>query len=70
MNLGVKRYYEKYVKVSSRDCRKVRELPSFYTEFEEVKDPPEIFSLPVPTANIPDKKAAILTNEKKKNLVC
>ena len=62
VNLGVKRYYEKYVKVSSRDCRKERELPSFYTEFEEIKDPPEIFFLLIATANIPDKKAAILTN--------
>ena len=43
----------------------MRELPSFYTEFEEVKDPPEMFLSPVSTANIPDKKATILTDEKK-----
>ena len=28
----------------------------FSTEFEEVKDPPEIFFSPVSTINIPDKK--------------
>ena len=37
---GEERYYEKFVKVSSADSRKMRELPSFSTEFEEVKDPP------------------------------
>ena len=48
LNFGEERY-EKYVKVSSADSRKVRELPSFYTEFEEVKDPPKIFFSPVST---------------------
>ena len=43
----------------------MRELLSFYTEFEEVKDPPEIFLSPVSTSNIPDKKATVLTDEKK-----
>ena len=46
----------------------MRELPSFYTEFEEGKDPPEIFFSPVSTVNIPDKKAnsTVLTDERKK----
>ena len=52
MNFGEERYYEKYVKVSSADSRKVRELPSLYAEFEGVKDPPEIFFSPVSTTNI------------------
>ena len=56
LNLGIEKYYEKYIKVSSRDSRKVRELLSFYTESEEVKHS---------TANIPDKKATVLTDEKK-----
>ena len=46
----------------------MRVLPLFYTEFEEVKDPPEIFLSPVSTGNIPDKKATVLTDEKR-NLV-
>ena len=48
------------------------ELPSFYTEFEEVKDLPEIYFAPVLTVNIPDQKAnsTVLTDEKKKrNLI-
>ena len=53
MNLGEERQ-EKYVKTLSTESRKVRELPSFYTEFEEDKDPPEIFFSPVSTVNIPE----------------
>ena len=53
VNLGEERQ-EKYVKTLSTESRKVRELPSFYTEFEEGKDPPEIFFSPVSTVNIPD----------------
>ena len=53
VNLGEERQ-EKYVKTLSTESRKVRELPSFYTEFEEDKDPPEIFFSPVSTVNIPE----------------
>ena len=70
VNLGEERYYEKYVKMSSTDSRKVRELPSFHREFEEVKDPPEIFFSPVSTVNIPDKRAnsTVLIDERKKGI--
>ena len=46
----------------------MRELPSFYTKFEDVKDPPEIFFSPALAVNIPDKKAnsTVLTDERKK----
>ena len=68
VNFGEGRYYERYVKVSSTDSGKVKELPSFYTEFEEVKDPSEIFFPPISTVNIPAKKAnsTVLTDERKK----
>ena len=68
MNFGGGRYYERYVKVSSTDSGKVKELPSFYTEYEEVKDHPEIFFSPISTVNIPAKKAnsTVLTDERKK----
>ena len=43
----------------------MRELPSFYMESEEVKDPPEIFFSPISIVNIPDKKvnSILLTDE-------
>ena len=49
----------------------MRQLPSIYTALEEVNDPLEIFFFPsVSTANIPDKKATVLTlKTEKKNLV-
>ena len=68
MNLGEERYYEVYVKVSSTDSRKVRELPFFYKKLEEVKDLPELFFSPVLTENIPDSKtnSTLMTDERKK----
>ena len=68
MNFGEERHYQRYVEISSTDGRKVRELPSFYTEFEGNKDPPGIFFSPVSTVNIPDTKAnaTVLPNERKK----
>ena len=71
MNLGEDRYYEKYVKVSTGDSRKLRELPLFSTEFEEIKDPPETLFMLISTVNIPDKKinSTALTDERKKEFV-
>ena len=54
-NKGLERRYEKYVNVSS-GSKKVRELPSFYTDIDEIKDPSSTFFLSVPTVNIPYEK--------------
>ena len=49
----------------------MRELPSFYTEFEENKDPPGIFFSPVSTVNIPDTKLMLQSYlmKEKRNLI-
>ena len=54
LNNGVERNYEKYVKPSSSGSKKIRELPTFYTDFDEVNDPPGTFFSSVSTVNIPD----------------
>ena len=71
MNFGEERHYQRYVEISSTDGRKVRELPSFYAEFEENKDPPGIFFSPVSTVNIPDTKLMLQSYlmKEKRNLI-
>ena len=53
-NKGTEKSYEKYAKGSSSGSKKVKELPKFYTDFTEIKDPPETFFSSVPTVNISD----------------
>ena len=37
---GFERNYHQFVKVPSSRSKKVRELPSFYIDVEEIDDPP------------------------------
>ena len=52
---GTERTYNKFVNIKSSESKKVRELPCFYTDFKEIKDPPIPFFLSVPTVNIPEE---------------
>ena len=52
-NPGIERHYEKYVKIPSSMSKKVRELPTFYTEYKEINDLPDTVFAAVPTVTIP-----------------
>ena len=43
-----------FVKVLSSTSKKVGELPSFYTDIEEIADPPQAYYFTVSTVNIPE----------------
>ena len=49
------RNYQQFVKVPSSRSEKVGELPSFYTDVEEIADPPHAYYFPASTVNIPGK---------------
>ena len=51
-NDGFERNYQQFVKVPSSRSKKVGELPSFYTDVEEIADPPLPYYLTVSTVNI------------------
>ena len=51
-NDGFERNYQQFVKVPSSRSKKVGELPSFYTDVEEIADPPQAYYLTVSTVNI------------------
>ena len=53
-NEGFGRNYQKFVKVSSSESKKVRELPYFYANVEEIPDPPKDYYASVSTVNIPE----------------
>ena len=52
-NPGIERHYEKYVEIPSSMSKKVRELPTFYTEYKEINDLPDTVFAAVPTVTIP-----------------
>ena len=43
-----------FVKVLSSRSKKVGELPSFYTDIEEIADPPQAYYFTASTVNIPE----------------
>ena len=42
-NNGIERKYEKFVKINSCGSKKVKDLPRFYVDVNEINDPPSTF---------------------------
>ena len=53
-NDGFERQYQQFAKVPSSRCKKVGELPSFYTDVAEIADLPQAYYFTVSTVNIPE----------------
>ena len=53
-NDGFERNYQQFVKVASSRSKKVGELPSFYTDVEEIVDSPKAHYFTVSTVSIPE----------------
>ena len=53
-NNGIERKYEKFVKINSCGSKKVKDLPRFYVDVNEIYDPPSTFFLSAPTTNAID----------------
>ena len=52
-NGGFERNYQQFVKVPSSRSKKVGELPSLYTDDEEIAAPPQAYYFTMSTVNIP-----------------
>ena len=53
-NDGFQRNYQQFVKVPSSRSKKVGQLPSFYTDVEEIADPLQAYYFTVSTVDIPE----------------
>ena len=53
-NDGFERNYQRFVKVPFSRSKNVGELPSFYTDVEEIIDPPQAYYFTVSTVSIPE----------------
>ena len=71
-NDGFEKNYQQFVQVPSSGNKKVEELPSFYTDVDEIDDSPKAYYFTVRTVNIPENanNSGLVCIIKKREIEC